>query len=163
MAIHDLELLIGVAPADVEAITALGDPSRLGTGDTLFRLGDPADHLFVIDRGRVALTLPMQIRDRDEAILIEERGPGQTVGWSALIPPHRFTLTASALIETHVLALPRAALLDYFSAPPGRRLRRDTERGVGGRPAAPGVPGDVAARNAARREAQLCVASLQLS
>ncbi len=135
MAIHDLELLIGVAPADVEALTALGEPSQLGTGDTLFRLGDPADHLFVIDRGRVALTLPMQIRDRDEAILIEERGPGQTVGWSALIPPHRFTLTASALIETHVLALPRAALLDYFSARPdvGYAVTRNVASVVGQR------------------------------
>ena len=135
MSIHDLELLIGVAPADVEAITALGDTSQLGTGDTLFGLGDPADHLFVIDRGRVALTLPMQIRDRDEAILIEERGPGQTVGWSALIAPHRFTLTASALIETRVLALPRAALLDYFSVHPdvGYTVTRNVASVVGQR------------------------------
>ncbi len=135
MSTHALELLVGVAPAHVEAIVALGHRSLLGTGDTLFRLGDAADSLFVIDHGRVALTLPMHIRDRDEAILIEERGPGQTVGWSALIPPHRFTLTASALIETEALALPRAALLEYFSAHPdiGYAVTRSVASVVGQR------------------------------
>lgn len=135
MSTHDLELLIGVEPAHLRAIAALGHASVLRTGDTLFRLGDTADSLFVIDRGRVALTLPMQIRDRDEDILIEERGPGQTVGWSALIPPHRFTLTASALIETEVLTLPRTALLDYFSAHPevGYLVTRNVASVVGQR------------------------------
>jgi CRP-like cAMP-binding protein len=135
MAIHEMELLLGVPPADVRAITALGHAVRLGTGETLFRLGDAADSLFVIDSGRVALTLPMQIRDRDEDILIEERAPGQTVGWSALIPPHRFTLTASALIETEVVAVPSAALLDYFSTHPdvGYAVTRNVASVVGQR------------------------------
>lgn len=135
MSSHALELLAGVAPAHVEAISALGHASTLRTGDTLFRLGEVADSLIVIDRGRVALTLPMQVRDHDEDILIEERGPGQTVGWSALIPPHRYTLTASALIETDVLALPRAALLDYFSAHPavGYAVTRNVASVVGQR------------------------------
>lgn len=135
MSIHDMELLLGVAPAHVQAITALGRALTLKTGDTLFRLGDRADSLFVIDRGRVALTLPMQIRDRDEDILIEERAPGQTVGWSAIIPPHRFTLTASALIETDVLALPSDALLEYFAMHPevGYAVTRNIASVVGQR------------------------------
>jgi CRP-like cAMP-binding protein len=130
-----MELLQGVPPADVQAITALGRAVRLRTGDTLFRLGDAADSLFVIDSGRVALTLPMQIRDRDEDILIEERAPGQTVGWSALIPPHRFTLTASALIETEVVAVPSAALLEYFATHPevGYAVTRNVASVVGQR------------------------------
>ena len=135
MSSHDLDLLAGVAPVHVQAISALGHSSSLRTGDTLFRLGEVADSLIVIDRGRVALTLPMQVRDHDEDILIEERGPGQTVGWSALIPPHRYTLTASALIETDVLALPRVALLDYFSAHPevGYAVTRSVASVVGQR------------------------------
>jgi len=135
MSSHDMEVLTGVLPADVRAITALGRALTLRTGETLFRLGDAADSLFVIDRGRVALTLPMQIRERDEDILIEERGPGQTVGWSALIAPHRFTLTASALIDTDVLALPRAALLDYFFTHPdvGYTVTRNIASVVGQR------------------------------
>jgi CRP-like cAMP-binding protein len=60
----------------------------------------------------------MQVRSREENILVEERSPGQTVGWSALIPPYQFTLTASAPLETEVIALPREALDNYFSSHP---------------------------------------------
>ena len=40
--------------------------------------------------------------------------PGQTVGWSALIPPYRFTLRATAPLATEVISLPRGALCDHF-------------------------------------------------
>lgn len=115
---RDAELLDGLHPRDVAAVLALGHTVALATGDKLFRLGEEADHLFTINRGRIALTMPMAVRDRDEDILIEERAAGQTVGWSALIPPHRFSLTAAALVETEVIALPSAALVEYFSGNP---------------------------------------------
>jgi hypothetical protein len=60
----------------------------------------------------------MQVRSHEEDILVEERSSGQTVGWSALIPPYRFTLTASAPLETEVIALSREALTSYFTAHP---------------------------------------------
>jgi CRP-like cAMP-binding protein len=50
--------------------------------------------------------------------VVEERSSGQTVGWSALTPPHKFTLTAAAALDSQVIAIPRAALLDYFGAHP---------------------------------------------
>ena len=71
-----------------------------------------------IERGLIALKMPIQVQRREEALLVEERGPGQTVGWSALIPPHRFTLNATAPLETEVRAIPRNALLEYLSAYP---------------------------------------------
>ena len=72
----------------------------------LFHLGDAADSIYLVARGRLRLTLPMQVRNREEDVLVEERSSGQTVGWSALIPPYRFTLTATAPLETEVIALP---------------------------------------------------------
>ena len=77
-------------------------------------MGDEAKALYLVERGRIALTLPMQVMGREEDVLVEERSPGQTVGWSALIPPHRFTLKATAPLDTYVLAFERSALLDYF-------------------------------------------------
>ena len=90
------ELLRGVAESDAAAILSLGSRVHLQSGAVLFSLGDDADTLFLVERGRVALTLPLQVGGRDEDVLVEERQPGQTVGWSALIPPHRFTLKATA-------------------------------------------------------------------
>jgi len=84
----------------------------------LFRLGDCADSLYLIARGRIRLTLPMQVRNREENVLVEEQGIGHTVGWSALTPPYRFTLTATAPLETEVVALDRETLNAYFAAHP---------------------------------------------
>ena len=112
------ELLTGVEEAAALEIRGLGRLVRVAPGDLLFRLGDEATDLYLIERGRVALTLPMRVPNIEEEVLIEERQSGQTLGWSALIPPHRFTLTAKALVDTEVLALPRPKLLAYFDQHP---------------------------------------------
>jgi len=112
------DVLVGIAEEDAAPVLALGTRIALSAGQVLFNLGDPAESLFVVERGRIALTLPMTVRDREQDVLIEERSPGQSLGWSALVPPHRFTLKAAAAVDTEVLALPRAALFDHFAAHP---------------------------------------------
>ena len=112
------DLLKGLPPAEAERVLALGKRTLLTTGAELFHLGDAADSIYLIRRGRLRLTLPMQVRSREEDIMVEERSSGQTVGWSALIPPYRFTLTAAAPLETEVIALSREALNTYLAAHP---------------------------------------------
>jgi CRP-like cAMP-binding protein len=113
------ELLNGLSSTEAQEVLGLGTRLIVPSGVLLFRLGDPADRLFLTERGQIKLTLPMRLRGREEDIFVEERSPGQTVGWSALIPPYRFTLTATAaLFEAEVIALPREPLLQYFAAHP---------------------------------------------
>src|ERR1017187_5232928 len=114
----DIDLIKGLAPEEIERVLALGKRLLLTTGAELFHLGDAAECIYLVARGRLRLTLPMQVRSHEEDILVEERTSGQTVGWSALIPPYRFTLTASAALETEVMALSREALNGYFGAHP---------------------------------------------
>ena len=112
------ELLNGLSSAEAEQILELGTRQIVPSGTFLFRLGDTADRLFLIERGGIRLTLPMQIRGQEQDVLVEERSPGQTVGWSALIPPYRFTLSATASPDTEVIALPRESLREYIAANP---------------------------------------------
>ncbi len=112
------ELLSGLSPADVDSVLGLGSHLSLKTGASLFQMGDPAESLFLIMRGRIRLTLPILVRDKEQEILIEERSQGQTVGWSALVSPYRFTLSASAPLETEVIALPREKLRAFCEASP---------------------------------------------
>jgi CRP-like cAMP-binding protein len=112
------DLLQGLEQSEASSVLALGQRVVLTTGAELFHLGDEAESIYLVARGRLRLTLPMQVRNREEDVLVEERSSGQTVGWSALIPPYRFTLTATAPLETEVIALPRQALQDYFAGHP---------------------------------------------
>lgn len=129
------ELLLGLTEAESSRLLALAVPVRVPSGGVLFELGAAADHLYVVVRGRVDLTLPMRIREREEDVLLEEKQPGETLGWSGLIPPHRFTLKAKAAMESELLAFPRAALHAHFEAHPavGQAVTRNVAAVIGHR------------------------------
>ncbi|HSD26325.1 MAG TPA: Crp/Fnr family transcriptional regulator [Vicinamibacteria bacterium] len=129
------DLLAGLAEEEAAQVLALGSRIALSAGQVLFNLGDAADSLFVVESGRVALTLPLRVRDGQRDVLIEERSPGQALGWSALVPPHRFTLKAAAAIDSEVLVLPRVALFEHFAAHPavGYAVTRNVSAVVGHR------------------------------
>ena len=112
------DLLSGLLESDVTTVTALGSPTIAPAGHVIFNLGQQADTIYLVLRGRIALTLPMQIRGGEQDVLVEERLAGETLGWSGLIPPHRFTLKASATVDSELLSFPRAALLGCFESNP---------------------------------------------
>ena len=112
------DLLKGLTPEEAAEVMSLGKRLLLSSGAELFHLGQDAEALFLLQRGRIRLTLPMQVRGHEENILVEERVPGDTIGWSALIAPYRFTLTAIAPLETEVLTLSREALRAHFAGHP---------------------------------------------
>lgn len=118
MAHEQPELLKDLTAEEARKVLALGSRMTMPRGAFLFRLGDPAERLFLIERGQISLTLPMRVRGVEEDVVVEERTSGQTVGWSALIPPYKFTLAATAPLEAEVIALPREALLKYFAVNP---------------------------------------------
>jgi CRP-like cAMP-binding protein len=129
------DLLAGLPDDAVDEVTGLGSAVALSKDKVLFALGDAAESLYVVLEGGVALSLPMKVRGAERDVLIEEREPGQAFGWSALVPPHRFTLTATASMDSRVLALPRTALLDHFEARPdvGYAVTRNVAAVVGHR------------------------------
>lgn len=135
MATHRPEILEGLTAEDAAAVMALARRTTLASGATLFDLGSDADALYVVERGRISLTLPMEIGGRQQDVLVEERMPGQMLGWSALVPPHRFTLKAIAPLESELLVFPRTALLDYFETRPdvGYQVTRNLSAVIGHR------------------------------
>jgi CRP-like cAMP-binding protein len=129
------DLLKGLEPEITGQVLALGKRMLLTAGAQLFGLGDEAGSIYLVTRGGLRLTLPMQVCNREEDVLVEEASGGQAVGWSALIPPYRFTLTATAPLETEVIALPREALNRYFAEHPeiGQRVAWNLSSIVGQR------------------------------
>jgi CRP-like cAMP-binding protein len=123
LAALESELLSTLQPHEAEAVLALATPVRLPAGTTLFELGGAASALFVIERGRVSLTLPMRLDGREADLLVEEKVAGQVVGWSAIIPPHRFTLKAAAAVDSELVAIPSDALLALFERQPSVAYR----------------------------------------
>jgi CRP-like cAMP-binding protein len=113
-----IDLMKGLSAEESGQLMLLGKPITASAGDVLFDVGSSADRVYQVVRGRVTLTLPMQVRGNQEDVLIEERLSGETLGWSGLIPPHRFTLKASVPVESELIAFPRESLLGHFEGRP---------------------------------------------
>jgi CRP-like cAMP-binding protein len=108
----------GLRSEDISRIVAIGRPHHLAPGEYLFFLGDSADRLFVVAEGQIDLCFPMAIEKVVKDITIEVAGPGQTLGWSALVKPYRFTLSARAATTSHVVGFARQELLNFFTDEP---------------------------------------------
>ena len=112
------ELFSGLSDSDATALEARGSRLTLEPGQVLFRIGDDATRLYIVVHGVIELRMPMQVDGHDEDVRIEDCAAGQTLGWSTLVPPHRFTLKAEARQPTELLAFPRDMLLAYFTSRP---------------------------------------------
>jgi CRP-like cAMP-binding protein len=77
--------------------------------------GTSAELLYVVLEGKVALEIGASDRPR---LTVETVGPGEVVGWSWLVPPHRWRFDARALKSTRVIALDAEVLRRTLSAHP---------------------------------------------
>ena len=84
-----------------DRLAALAHRELYAAGDVLLREGEPADELGIVLTGRVALRVRVPERGSVTVLTVE---PGDIIGWSAVVPPHRSTSTAIAVVPTEVLA-----------------------------------------------------------
>lgn len=88
-------------PPDVrDRLAALARRERYEPGAVLLGEGEPADDLGIVLSGRIALRLRIPERGSVTILTVE---PGDLVGWSAIVPPHRSTSSAIALVPSEVL------------------------------------------------------------
>jgi CRP/FNR family transcriptional regulator, cyclic AMP receptor protein len=111
-------LVEGLSERQRALLEASARTLELRAGETLFRLGDDADSVFVVRSGIVELTLQVPVGGVVRRIVVEEASSGETIGWSALVPPHKYTLDASAAVDSALHAWTRVELLNLCRADP---------------------------------------------
>jgi CRP-like cAMP-binding protein len=96
------------------AILRAGRGRTLGAGETLFRQGDPADQLFLVETGR--LRLLRHLAD-GSVVVTHVASAGEMLAEAALFAEH-YHCDAVADAEARVMGLARAELLARFRADP---------------------------------------------
>lgn len=119
----DADLFRGLSPEGIRRISAIGRTRILAPGEYLFLLGDSAECLYVVAAGTVELCLPMSLGSIVKDILVESATVGKALGWSALVKPYRFTLSARSAGQAEVIGFPRGELEDLFDAFPEAGVR----------------------------------------
>jgi len=102
-----------------QRVTRLGRTEIYEPNAIICTQGDAARKLYLVDEGQVVVEseTPRGIR-----IPIIAVSTGEVFGWSALVPPYRFTATVRALSRTRILAIEREALLTFMQAAPALGL-----------------------------------------
>jgi CRP/FNR family transcriptional regulator, cyclic AMP receptor protein len=110
------DFFAAAAPDVLRTITANGHERTLIRGDVLFHEGDPADALYVVVRGRLAMAIENPIDHRETVVSLME--PGDLFGEMAMLDDGPRSTMARALEPSTVLAIPYNAVLTVFRAQP---------------------------------------------
>lgn len=151
--LRDTPLFEPMSEAQFERISRIARTKKIAQSEYLFLLGENADHVHVVAKGRVEVCFPLALNGAVKDVGVEIRERGKLFGWSALVKPYRFTLSARGAEPSEVVALPRQGLLEIFDEDPelaycfmrhvseviGRRLlrmqalwARELQRALGG-------------------------------
>ena len=136
------ELFGALTEAELSRISALCSDFVAIEDATVFTAGRNASHLYLVAQGQIALQrsirVPHATRPRRTPIVICR--PGDIVGWSALVEPYKYTLSAVAWQSSRLIRIDSATLRKALRADPemgykvmislsavmGRRLNQTT-------------------------------------
>jgi len=108
-------LFEGFAPGEGEAVLAAGAPRVLCRGEVLFREGELAMALYLVEAGRMKLT---QVAADGQEVILRYLAPGDAFAAVALFERSTYPVTAKATERTRVRAWPREVLPDLVRAHP---------------------------------------------
>lgn len=97
----------------LETLGRIAVPVHKPTGAILFREGSPADALWVMCSGRIALD--MQVPGRND-VRVLTLGPRDRLGWSALVGDGSMSATATVINDAELLRLPAQPLTELCLA-----------------------------------------------
>jgi CRP/FNR family transcriptional regulator, cyclic AMP receptor protein len=107
-------LFSGQSPDMLMKIAALAEEKKVEAGYQLFHEGDEAKTLFLVRAG--AVTLTMQMGDKTEEL--EPLGRAEVVGWSSIVRPHVYKLSAYTRERTDLLVFNAEKLCQLFDENP---------------------------------------------
>jgi uncharacterized membrane protein len=118
--LEDVELFEHLDADDRATLAQVIDVRRLAAGDTLFKVGEPGESLYVVRAGEIELFIKDTAGQRIPLALV---GTGEVFGELALLDHSPRTATAIAMSDSTLLELDRGDLLLLFQRSPAAALR----------------------------------------
>jgi CRP-like cAMP-binding protein len=117
MYIEKADLFHGMNSRFMDEIAASLIVESHAAGTILFRRGDPADYLFILDEGRVRLSVGEEGR-----VTHSVRNSGDAFGWSCLVEREHYSASAECLVPTKTMKIEAKKLSGIFSRDPASGL-----------------------------------------
>jgi CRP/FNR family transcriptional regulator, cyclic AMP receptor protein len=113
--LRDHPFFQGIAPEFAERLQRHATERSFAAGEYLFQEGEPAMAFYLLFAGKVALEIAAPDRPR---VTIETVGAREVLGWSWLVPPHRWRFDARAVKETRALVVDGRRILETLEDRP---------------------------------------------
>ncbi|MDP3879286.1 MAG: cyclic nucleotide-binding domain-containing protein [Dehalococcoidia bacterium] len=115
------QIFAALNDSELEKIVGFVSEKQYDAGTTIFQEGDSAEELMILQEGKIAGQMTLSSSDQGTArrITVDVIDPNEVIGWSALVEPYTYTLTAVCLEKVKVVAIPASKL---------RRLLQDDPR-----------------------------------
>lgn len=113
--IRSAGLLADLSPEYVEILAAHARPRRVADSQVLFHYGEPARSFYLITSGRISVEVAAL---EGPSLQLQDLPPGAVLGWSWVIPPHRWSFQARAEGPTEVIEFDGTAILAACEANP---------------------------------------------
>jgi CRP-like cAMP-binding protein len=92
----------GLNESHLELLVGCASNTRFEAGYIIFHEGEEANQFYLVRHGKVALEIGIP---GGSPVPVQTLGEGDVLGWSWLLPPYHWRLTARALEPTRAIAL----------------------------------------------------------
>lgn len=105
--LRECPIFESLTDTQIGAIVGISKPRDFDPGASVFSEANNAEELFVLEKGKVALQMHLSVQQPQfsRRITVDIVNKGEPFGWSAVVEPHRYTLTAICLEPSKVLAI----------------------------------------------------------
>lgn len=112
-ALRSHSFLAGLDPVLIEKLAEIAVPEEFRKGQFLLRAGEEASRLYLILEGEAVVEVSST---EHSPIIIQSLRGGDVVGWSWLVPPHRWEFDVLAKTDLRTMALDAPRLRKLFKS-----------------------------------------------
>jgi len=125
-ALRQFKIFADLEEEDFEAIGKISHVREFETAEKLTTEGAPADNLYLFLKGKAAV----KVRGADgRQIQIDELGPGEMLGWAAVVEPHLYTASAWTTRRSEVIVVDGRHLRELCEQ--NKRVGYEVAKGIG--------------------------------
>jgi len=117
MFIQEVELFKGIPSHIIDEIAEIVTEESYPAGHVLFREGDFADYLYILEEGELDLTIK-----KGKQLSFPVDKTGSVFGWSSLVEPNLYTAKAECVKESRVIKIDADRLMRVFQKHPAEGL-----------------------------------------
>lgn len=110
----------GFTDAQLETLVTIAKEETIDAGTQMYKSGDPARALFMIEAGKAILTMDSYMGPHKPSmqVTVDVIVKGESMGWSSVVAPYMFTLGALCIDPIKAIALDAPPLRKFMDSDP---------------------------------------------